>query len=279
MIILSTGSLYTYGTARVFELAAETGFDGIEVLIDHRPDTWQADYLRRLLEMYGLPILALHSPFGYVPDWEQGPVAYLERTVALAQSLGVPVVVQHLPFRMNDMAIRWQGFLNGYLRVFFPWQRKDSLYRLMTDGRLEALERSSGVTIAVENLPRRAVLGVSLPLYWFNTPDAIIRFKRLTFDTTHVGTWGWNLLDVYERIKANVAHVHLSNFDGKEHRLPMDGRLPLAELLGRLARDRFGGAVSVECHPDAFKAQDEQACRKALAQTLAFCREHFRIAA
>ncbi|MBN1935069.1 MAG: TIM barrel protein, partial [Anaerolineae bacterium] len=136
MIILSTGSIYTYGTARIFELAAEMGFDGIEVLVDQRPDTWQTDYLRRLSETYNLPILALHSPFDHVAHWEQGPVAYLRRTVELARSLGVPTVVQHLPFRMNDMAIRWQGFLNGRLRVFFPWSRKDSLYHFLTDGHL-----------------------------------------------------------------------------------------------------------------------------------------------
>lgn len=279
MIVLSTGSIYTYGTARIFELAAETGFDGIEVLIDQRPDTWQADYLRRLSETYRLPILALHSPFDHVAAWEQSPVAYLQRTVELARLLGVPVVVQHLPFRMNDMAIRWQGFFSGRLRVFFPWQRKDSLYRFLTDGSLEALEQASGVNIAVENLPRRAVMGISLPLYWFNSPTQIVRFPHITLDTTHVGTWGWDLLDVYERVKSNLAHVHLSNFDGQEHRLPMNGRLPLADLLGRLARDSFTGSISVECHPDAFQAQDESACREALAQALAFCRKHFRIAA
>ncbi|MBN1935345.1 MAG: sugar phosphate isomerase/epimerase, partial [Anaerolineae bacterium] len=136
---------------------------------------------------------------------------------------------------------------------------------------------ASGVTVAIENMPRRAVLGVAVPLYWFNSPAQIVRFKHLTLDTTHIGTWGWNVLDVYEQVKANIAHVHLSNFDGREHRLPTDGQLPLAELLGRLARDRFGGAVSVECHPDAFAAQDEAACREALARTLAFCREHFRV--
>ncbi len=48
MIALSTGSLYTYGTARVFELAAEAGYDGIEILTDHRWDSRQPAYLRRL---------------------------------------------------------------------------------------------------------------------------------------------------------------------------------------------------------------------------------------
>ena len=39
VIALSTGSLYNYGVARVFELAAQTGYDGIEMLVDHRWDS------------------------------------------------------------------------------------------------------------------------------------------------------------------------------------------------------------------------------------------------
>jgi hypothetical protein len=45
MLALSTGSLYTYGLDRVFGLAQKAGFDGIEVLVDGRWDTRQADYL------------------------------------------------------------------------------------------------------------------------------------------------------------------------------------------------------------------------------------------
>jgi sugar phosphate isomerase/epimerase len=63
MIALSTGSLYTYGTARAFDLAARAGFDGVEVLVDHRWDTRQPDYLRRLSADFALPIVAVHNPF------------------------------------------------------------------------------------------------------------------------------------------------------------------------------------------------------------------------
>ena len=98
MIALSTGSLYLYGTARVFELAAQVGFDGIEVLCDDRPGTRDPAYLRRLSSEYDLPIVALHSPFAKkVPGWPDDQLGRLERTVALAQKLEVPTVVVHLP--------------------------------------------------------------------------------------------------------------------------------------------------------------------------------------
>lgn len=275
MIILSTGSLYTYGTGRVFELAAEAGFDGIEVLIDERPDTYHVDYLRRLSSANELPIMALHSPFHIVDAWPQGQLNYLQATVDIARALGVPAVVMHLPFRMSDMTVRWQGLFNGRLRLFFPWSRRSPFYHFLLDGRLEKLEAASGVTIAIENMPRRDVFGLPVPLYWFNHPDALARFPHLTFDTTHVGTWGWDLLAVYEQLKTRIAHVHLSNFDGKEHRLPPDGRLPLDRLLRRMAKDHFQGTISVECGPDAFYAADEARCKALLQRVLTFCREHF----
>jgi sugar phosphate isomerase/epimerase len=70
-IALSTGSLYTYGIARVFELAAEAGFDAIEVLADQRWDSRQPEYLRRLIQEFGLPVVAIHSPFASIgtPGW------------------------------------------------------------------------------------------------------------------------------------------------------------------------------------------------------------------
>lgn len=278
MIVLSTGSLYTHGIARVFELAAEVGFDGIEILVDHRPDTYHVDYLRRLSQGNEMPIAALHNPFGFVSAWPQGPLNYLQSTVAIAQELRVPLVVVHLPFRMYDVLVQWKGFLSGRLRLFWPWPRRGPFYRFLLDGSLEALEARSGVTVAIENMPKRQFLGVDMPLYWFNHPDQLLRFPHLTLDTTHIGTWGWDLMVVYEQLKSRVAHVHLSNFDGQEHRLPPDGRLSLDVLLHRLAQGGFQGAVSVECGPEVFHAEDENLCREALARTLAFCRHHYSIA-
>jgi sugar phosphate isomerase/epimerase len=54
----------------------------------------------------------------------------------------------------------------------------------------------------------------------------------------------------------------------------MDGHLPLAALLQRLAEDGYSGAISLESGPEAMGAEDAQACRATLARTLAFCREH-----
>ena len=51
-----------------------------------------------------------------------------------------------------------------------------------------------------------------------------------------------------------MKHVHLSNFDGSEHRRPEDGSLRLDALLSRMAADGYGYFISLELHPDALEA-------------------------
>ncbi len=276
LIVLSTGSLYLYGIGRVFALAAEAGYDGIEVLIDHRWDTRHASYLRRLSDEYGLPIAALHSPFvRYVPGWPSGQVGGLEQTVALARELCVPVVVAHLPIRLYPVQLQWRGAQPWKVALPIPALRQDAYCWLLTGPGLAEMEAETGVTVAVENMPASRFFGLRVNRFWFNTPEQWARFPHLTLDTTHLGTWGLDPLAVYERVKERVAHVHLSNYDGAEHRAPPDGHLPLAELLHLLARDGYPGAVSVESDPSPLQAEDPDKSLANLLRSLEFCREHF----
>ena len=112
--------------------------------------------------------------------------------------------------------------------------------------------------------------------YWFNSPAELDRFPHLTLDTTHLGTWGLDPLAVYEQLRERVVHVHLSNYDGQEHRSPPDGKLPLAEFLRHLARADYQGAITVETDPSVLDVEDEAKCLAALRRALAFCRNHFK---
>jgi len=277
LIALSTGSLYTYGLARTFALAAETGFDGVEVMIDVPEDTRDAAYLKRTAAEHGLPIVALHSPFIFdVPGWPADQMGRLERTVALAQSLEIPVVVTHLPYRVYALSCQWHSAQPR--RAFIPvfWPRREPYYRLLRSAeRLAEMEAETKVVVAVENMPARRFLGLPVPMYWLNHLDELARFPHLTLDTTHIGTWQWSPLDVWRVLGRRVAHIHLSNYDGHEHRLPPDGDLPLGEFLQHVGQDGYAGVVSVECGPDAFEAADSAACRANLERTLSFCRAHY----
>jgi sugar phosphate isomerase/epimerase len=273
VIALSTGSLYTYGIGRVFALAAQAGFDGIEVLIDDRWDTRQASYLQRLSDEHHLSICSLHNPFvPYIPGWPNDLVERLKATVALAQELGVETVVVHLPTRVGYVMVR------SFKRQFvlptppspFAKMRRWMAQELTTFGAY------NGVRLCVENMPAKQILGRRFnPCWWNNVDEWSSRFSHLTLDTTHLGTWGLDPLEVYHQVKERVSHLHLANFNGQEHRRLQDGHLPLADLLHAMRDDGYTGAVVVELEPDALAAEDEGQVLAHLRAQVAFCRQHF----
>ena len=116
---------------------------------------------------------------------------------------------------------------------------------------LAEFEAKEGVRVGVENMPAKRFLGRRVSIHALNNVESLAGFPHLTLDTTHLGTWGLDPLDVYEELKTRIVHVHLSNFNGEEHRLLEDGHLRLGELLHRLSQDGYAGAVSVEVGPDA----------------------------
>lgn len=279
MLALSTGSLYTYGLDRVFGLAKEAGFDGIEVLVDGRWDTRQADYLEHLMDRHGLPVMSLHSPFHliWVPGWEQDPIWRLKRTVELAEALGARVVVAHPPLGWLRISLRVTGASNKrdvWVGLPLSWFVGRPYARWLCD-ELEIFQKGTRVTIAVENMPRRQIGSLGFDLYQMTRLESLERFGHLTLDTTHLATHDMDIIQTYERLAGRVTHVHLSNYNGREHRLLQDGHLPLADFLCRLNQDGYRGIVTVELEPDVLGDEDEGQVSANLRAAVDFCRRHF----
>ena len=279
LLTFSTGSLYLYGLDRCFALAAEYGFDGVEVLCDERLDTRQPDNLRRLRDTHALPIHSLHAPFvgRGVPGWDSGPVRVIEQTVALAEQVGATHVVMHLPERLG------RAFLNvGARRVILPWFPVSApIKRWMETGGLARFQAGTDVQVCVENLPiksnhlRRWFPGFDQQgLTWWNTLATWPRVHdSLTLDTTHWATHGIAPLDAFRAANGRVRHIHLSNFQGgEEHQLPQRGELDLTTFLRTLAAEGFDGQIVIEVNPRTLEAVDEDKLRANLAEAVAFCR-------
>jgi sugar phosphate isomerase/epimerase len=273
-IAFSTGSLYTCSLERTFALIREAGFDGVEIMIDNRWDTRDVAHLRRLQERHNLPILSLHSPFPLiaVDGWPWDEAVRTQRTMALAEALGVPTVVTHLPLRLH-IAVVQTTLVQRRLLLPMPWRWGQAYERwLKTD--LSALQGASSVTVAIENMPSHCLGRWRLDVHRLNRVEEWAQFPHLTLDTTHLGTWGLDILSVYEQVADRVAHVHLSNFrDGKEHLRLDDGNLPLGAFLERL-KDRFQGVVTVELDPVSLEAENERQARAHLKASLEFCQRH-----
>ncbi|MBN2471345.1 MAG: sugar phosphate isomerase/epimerase, partial [Anaerolineae bacterium] len=277
----STGSLYTYDLERCCALAAEAGFDGLEIMIDARPETHSPDRLREVSDRYRLPICSLHAPFPgrSIPGWEPGPVASVTQAVALAETVGARHVVMHTPNRLRSfkLPLRIRG-----QRVKLPWFADTAGIRdWMRAGGLRRLQAESPVRVCVENMPTMFdVLGRIAPginqqavFYWNTLETWPQAHDYLTLDTTHWATHGVKPLAAYRAGGARVRHIHLSNFkDGEEHHLPQHGELDLVGFLRTLAAEAFDGQIVVEVKPPRLGGDDEARVRASLAETVAFCR-------
>lgn len=252
--LFSTGSLYTYGTERAFAFAARAGFDGIELMVDDRWDTRQPDYLLALIDRYGLPVPAVHSPFRAVTGWPPEQADLIEKSIGLAETLGAAVVIHHLP---NQLEFAYSRV--GKWQINFPIGARptDHRYQKWLLNGYTALQAQTEVKLCIENMPARKWWGRKLNRHRWNTVEEIIRFPTLTLDTTHLATWGLDPVTVYQRWGRRVGHIHLSNYNGREHRRPEHGQLALDSFIGALVRGGYAGAVSLELHPDALGAGKE----------------------
>ncbi len=255
-LALSTGSLHNYGLNRAWHFAAEAGFDVVELMVDASWDTRQPSYLRRLMGETGLPVVALHTPFRPVAGFGDDYPDRVRRTLALAGEIGASVVVAHPEVERG-----------GDVADYGSWLRKH----------YEELCPVGGPRLAVENLP--LVLRGRKLRFKHHTVERVAAFPCLTFDTTHFGTAGVDLLAAWEALGERVAHVHLSDYrDGNEHLLPGAGALPLGPFLAALSAAGYAGAVSVEVRPDELGAGDDAAVQTRLRKVVTLCREDYGVA-
>lgn len=226
-VVFSTGSLHPFGLDRVYALAAEAGYDGIEIMMDERWDTHQVDYLNGLVEKYGIPIRALHPPL-FRGAWNLDPEETLVRVAKLAPKVGADIVVAHPPAD----GIKLDRWSNNTL----------------------ADARENEVTVAVENMPRDRVqyFVFGWDRQYCYRPELLFGLGEVTIDTSHLAVSGVGILYALEILEEQVRHVHLSDskLTGRdEHRVPGKGKLPLKEFLANLARINYPGVVSLELKP------------------------------
>ncbi|UCD72132.1 MAG: sugar phosphate isomerase/epimerase [Syntrophobacterales bacterium] len=249
-ILLSSGSLYTFPLEKAFQFASETGYDGMEVIID---ETFGKDegynLLSNLKEI--APIYILHAPFDPIPGWGDR-IAALIKTIELAKKISVPMVNFHPP-RWLDLEIK-----------FWRWMYTVRDFQ-------KELGRGK-VTIAMENMPYKGKLLRFNPYILRRTRDMVrfIEKKNLyfTFDCTHMGTanasFEGNFLRLYktERVK----NIHFSDYQRQmEHLLPGHGILPLVDLMNYLRESSYGEMVTLEIIPQELP-EDEEAVKKALRE-------------
>lgn len=249
-VSLSTGCLYLYPLRKTFELAKRAGFDGVELVVGPEVGWRGGEYVRRLSQEYALPVFTVHPPLFAFPGWSKSQITiepYLDRLTAIAQSVGAPLVVVHMP-RTNRIDDRiGAGFVNKLI------SSRDHL-------------NGSGPKIALENSPKFRESDAS---YVLRSLGDLRGFADtfdfpMTLDTAHIGTWDLDLIDSISYFDGRLANVHFSDLRQvagwvmkrpplhsylRQHQLPGSGFLPLGEFLRELEMRGYRGPITFELSP------------------------------
>ncbi len=240
-LVLSAGSLYTLPLAKVFELARDTGFDGLEVIVNY--DFQYQDNVACLRELQQiLPIYSLHAPFFELDGWGN-KIESLFRTTELALETGIPLVNFHPPAWLA-LELRFWRWLN----------------------RIRDFQSEIGrnqVTITMENMPCTGPFKCN-PNFLAQT-GKMIQFMEeknlfLTFDTAHMGSSRANFLHDFHLFynSTRMRNIHFSDYGyGREHLLPGHGILPLTRFLNHLRETRYNKTLTLELSPHEFPKEEE----------------------
>ncbi len=248
-IALSTASVFPEPASAAFALAAELGYDGVELMVWSDPLSQDVAAVARLADRYGVPVLAVHAPCLAVTQrvWGADPVQRIRRSVAAADTLAASVIVMHPPFR-------WQL---RYAAVF-----ADEMARA---------GEATGVALAVENMfPISRGRLVTVP-YSPGFDPTVVGYPHYTLDLSHTAAAGSDAVAMLERMGDRLAHVHLTDGSGRprdEHLVPGRGRQPCAQICERLADTGYGGTVVIEVSTRRCRTHAERT--EALHESLLF---------
>ena len=254
---LSTASVWPLKAGTAFELAAELGYDGVEVMVWADPVSQDVTALRRWSRRTGVPVLSVHSPSLLITQriWSPDPVARPRMSVDAALELGARTVVVHPPFR---------------------WQRRygDAFGDLVAE-----LEESSGVEIAVENMFKVRPPGGSknsrVSAFRPSIDPTDVGFRHYTLDLSHTAAAEMDALALAQRMGDGLTHVHLADGTGvprDEHLVPGRGGQPCAELLEKLVSNGFAGQIVLEINTRHAGTAAQRI--RDLAEALLFARFH-----
>jgi sugar phosphate isomerase/epimerase len=257
-IVLSTASVYPEKTPAAFEMAAQLGYDGLEIMVTTDPASQDIDVLRRLSDYHQVPVLSIHAPCLLLTQrvWGREPWGKLMRSKDAAEKLGAKVVVVHPPFR---------------------WQRE---YAREFEEGLARMQEETDVVFSVENMfpvrARTTEVGMYAP-HW-NPVDQ--PYPNVTVDLSHTAVSGSDPLAMADALGDRLAHLHLADGIGvvnrDEHLVPGRGNQPAGEILERLAAQRYAGQVVVEINTRRATGRDQRI--DDLAESLAFARLHLAAA-
>ncbi|WP_127784074.1 sugar phosphate isomerase/epimerase [Rhodococcus sp. X156] len=274
-IALSTASVYPESVESGFELAADLGYDGVELMVWTDPVSQDPAAVGRLIRRYGVPVLAVHAPCLLITQrvWGSDPVARLDRAVDTAAVLGASTVVVHPPFR-------WQRrYADGFADQVAELEERSDLVVAVENMFPLRTDRFFGAGASgAERLARRGGgPGPSISAFSPSIDPTEVGYPHYTLDLSHTATAGTDAVAMATRMGSRLAHLHLADGDGAavdQHLVPGYGSQPCAHVCETLAATGFDGVAVLEINSQSARTRRDRAAM--LAEALAFARRHLK---
>lgn len=260
-ISVAIGALTGYPLATTLSFAAAAGADGVELLVSRRALARGPQYAACQALERGVPILTVHSLLHYR---EHGIDSKLVDDVASVRfAAGIPTceaIVLHPPLT----GPRASPVLNRWLEAI---------------ARARAESENPDLRLAIEN---RGENYDGIDTQFLDDAGRLRRLAEewdmsITFDVAHAASHDSDVVGALRACLPRVANVHFSdartrNFRGgirnglfRDHQIPGEGSLPLAEVITTLRRGRYTGPVTVELSPLSLRAYWPPAARRRIA--------------
>jgi sugar phosphate isomerase/epimerase len=251
-VVLSSASVFPEPTAAAFSLAADLGYDGVEVMVMAENASRSTDTLRQYVDDHQVPVRSVHSPCLLITArvWSTDPLVKLARSIELAEDVGAGTVVVHPPF---------------------VWQRAAASTFVES---VAELQSRTDVRIAVENMFPVKVAGALVNSYRPHWDPVSAGYGWYTLDLSHTAASASDALLMADRMGEHLGHLHLADGSGAakdEHLVPGRGTQPCGPVLERLVGTGFTGAVAVEVNT---RGRNQATREEDLAEALTFARLH-----
>ncbi len=257
LISLSTGCLFKLPLQKICELAAESGFDGIELIINQ--DFVGVDSISLVKSLQRLTTIhSIHAPFMFLDGWGDH-MDSLKRSVELAAECDIPLVNFHPP--------SWMGLEVAFWRWLY--KIRDFQKEIGMDGK---------VIVTLENMPWVGDYKINPNI--LSKPKEMIQFIHehnlfMTFDCTHMGSGHTSFINDFFLFydSGRIRNIHFSDYgNGREHLLPGHGILPLPRFLNHLRSTDYKSTVTLELDPKEFP-KGEHNILESLKELVVFLRK------
>ena len=248
MLLVSTSSFRGYGLHKIFEIIAQSEYDGVDIVLSSSDfDTLDAKYLSHLSEITGVKI-------GSLTAYERKMDAkMIEEIVQIALHLKVSLINIYPPHRLDKDGTWFNDVLPDYKK------------------------RYPSIQFAVINVEPKTFL-FFIPEYKDATLTSI---KKLTGETAlHISNIdsesGVDLIKTFTILGNSIVNVLLSDkTSSKDLLLPGKGEMPLETLLIRLKEGGYKRHFTLKVDPKALGVGDDALVLKRMSDSKKFLEKYY----